>query len=105
MQFIYRLKPTRHEMLTQGATAAEEKILQQHFDYLRQLVDAGEVYFAGRCAVEDESTYGLVLFQADDKDAAIRLMESDPAVRDGVMSAELSPFRVALWSVHSSPIE
>jgi len=29
---------------------------------------------------------------------AARLVDDDPAVRHGVMQAELLPFRVALWS-------
>jgi hypothetical protein len=30
-------------------------------------------------------------------------MQGDPAVRDGVMSAELFPFRIALESLSTSP--
>jgi uncharacterized protein YciI len=56
------------------------------------------VLVAGRTTTEDAQAFGLVVFQAESQAAAEQLMNDDPAVRDGVMSAELFPFRVALWS-------
>ena len=41
-------------------------------------------------------TIGLVIFQADSAEAAKRLMENDPAVRNDVMKAEVYPFSIAL---------
>jgi len=41
-------------------------------------------------------TTGLVVFEAESVDAAQRIMVSDPAVADGVMTANLYPYRVAV---------
>ena len=39
----------------------------------------------------------VVVFEAADEKAARAIMEDDPAVKEGVTSAELLPFRVALF--------
>lgn len=83
-------------MLTAGPTQAEAAIVAEHFDYLRRLTEAGVVRLAGRTTDEGPATLGIVILEADDKDAAQRLMDEDPAVSGGVMTATLQPFRIAL---------
>jgi len=39
---------------------------------------------------------GVVLFRTATDDEALEFMQSDPAVRHGLMTAELHPFRVSL---------
>jgi uncharacterized protein YciI len=56
----------------------------------------GVVILAGRTLNGDDSTFGIVIFNAGSEEEARRIMESDPAVRQGVMRAELFPYRVAL---------
>jgi len=97
-QFLYRIVPTRTAMLTDGPTADEQRIVGEHFAYLQALVARGVVLMAGRTLNRDERTFGIVIFQAADDAQARSLMQDDPAVRDGVMRAELFPYRVALWS-------
>jgi hypothetical protein len=53
------------------------------------------VILAGRTLTTDERGLGIVIFRAPSADAARAIMEGDPAVRQGVMRAELFPFRVA----------
>jgi uncharacterized protein YciI len=43
-----------------------------------------------------ERTFGIVIYKAADESAARALADADPAVRDGIMSAEVFPFRIAL---------
>lgn len=50
----------------------------------------------GRTQNSDESTFGIAIFEAEDELAARRIMENDPAVAGGVMSARLYPYKVAL---------
>jgi uncharacterized protein YciI len=40
--------------------------------------------------------FGIVIYRAADASAARALADADPAVRDGIMSAEVFPFRIAL---------
>ena len=97
-QYLYRIQPTRPAMLSEGPTEQDSTIVAEHFGYLQQLAAAGQVLMAGRTTTADEHSFGLVVFTAASDDAAHALMSADPAVRQGVMRAELFPFRIALWS-------
>lgn len=97
-QFLYRIVPTRPAMLTEGRTENEARVVGEHFAYLKRLTDAGVVLMAGRTANDDASTFGIVVFLAESEDEAAKVMAEDPAVEQGVMRAELFPYRVALWS-------
>ncbi len=97
-EFIYRIVPARAGMLADGPTAQEARVVEEHFAYLERLTDEGRVLMAGRTLTDDERSFGIVVFAAESDDAARELVDHDPAVRAGVMTAELWPFRVALWS-------
>ncbi|HXD10366.1 MAG TPA: YciI family protein [Anaerolineales bacterium] len=94
-QFIYVLKPTRLEMLTE-ATPEEVETVSRHFAYFQDLTAKGVMILMGRTQNNDESTFGIAIFEAEDESAARRIMENDPAVRGGVMTATLYPYRIAL---------
>ena len=98
MHFLYRVQPTRPAMLSDGPTEREARIVGEHFAYLRSLVDAGTVLMAGRTLTTDARSFGIAVFVADSAIEAEEVVRNDPAVRDGVMRAELFPYRVALWS-------
>lgn len=95
-EFLYRIQPTRPEMLSKGSTAAEDEIVGQHFHYLQGLTEAGVVLLAGRTLNTDPSSFGIIIFQAEDETAAFQIVQNDPAVAQQVMRAELFPYRVAL---------
>lgn len=95
-QFLYQIRPTRPEMLTQGPTPDETAAVERHFAYLKDLTERGIVLMAGRTLNSDAESFGICVFRAEDEAAARRIMEGDPAVAGGVMSAQLFPYRVAL---------
>ena len=95
-QWIYVLKVTRLEMLTEGSTPEEDEIVGQHFAYLKDLTEKGVMILMGRTQTNDESTFGIAIFEAENEEAARIIMENDPAVAGGVMRATLYPYRVAL---------
>lgn len=97
-QFLYRIRPTRPAMLEAGPTEDEARIVGAHFEYLKRLVDEGVVLVAGRTLNTDETAFGIAIFVAESRQAAEALMQGDPAVAQGVMSAELFDYRIALWS-------
>ena len=97
-QFLYRIEPARPAMLTDGPTDREASIVAQHFQYLQRMVEAGVVLMAGRTLEVGERAFGIVVFAAASEAAAAEVVQSDPAVKHGVMRAELFPYRVALWS-------
>ncbi|HXE90864.1 MAG TPA: YciI family protein [Terriglobales bacterium] len=96
LQFLYRIQPTRAALLTSGPTPEEQAIVLEHFNYLKDLAARGVVILAGRTLNTDESSFGIVIFRAENEEAARRIMNGDPAVARGVMKATLFPYRVAL---------
>lgn len=96
-QFVYRLRPVRPAMLADGPTPDEERIVGEHFAYLQDLTARGTVKLAGRTLTTGPETFGICILEAADEAAAHAVMGGDPAVRHGVMTAELFPFRIALW--------
>jgi uncharacterized protein YciI len=94
--FLYKIQPVRPAMLSVGPTTEEGRIVDEHFDYLRRLAEAGVVLLAGRTLNTDPSAFGIVIFLADSEQAAQRVVDDDPAVRQRVMRAELYPYRIAL---------
>jgi uncharacterized protein YciI len=94
-EFLYRLRPTRAEMLTEGPNKDESAALERHSSYLADLARRGIVRLAGRTQTDDPNTFGIVVFWASDESEAGQIMNEDPAVSRGVMSAELFPFKTA----------
>ncbi len=94
--WLYRIQPLRLEMLVTGGTAEEKAILEQHFAYLQELCDEGRVQLAGRTLLADYHSFGIVIFQAPDEDAALAIMHKDPGVQQRLFRAELFPWRTAL---------
>lgn len=95
-QFIYRLQPARHAMLSEGPTPDEEESIAEHFEYLMKLAEAGSLILAGRTLNTDRSSFGIVLLEAGCEERARTLMLDDPGVRDGVFTAQLFPFRISV---------
>ena len=53
---------------------------------------------AGRTLTADDRTFGIAVLVSASESEAAQLMQNDPAVKQGVMKAELFPYQVALWS-------
>ena len=104
-QFLYRIQPTRLGMLTEGPTEREAQVVGEHFAYLSGLTDKGTVLMAGRTLTADDRTFGIAVLVARTLAEAEAIMKDDPAVKHGVMRAELFPYRVALWSRSGPPAE
>lgn len=95
-QFIYRIQPVRQNMLAAGLTDEEEAVIGEHFDYLNRLNKEGVVILAGRTLNNDETSFGIVIFEPCGEQEARSIMEDDPSVKKGVMNAELYPYKIAL---------
>jgi uncharacterized protein YciI len=95
-QWLYYLVPARLGMVTGEATAEEIETVSRHFAYLKDLTEKGVMVLMGRTQNNDESTFGIAIFEAEDESAAQKIMENDPAVMGGVMTATLYPYKIAL---------
>lgn len=94
--YIYKIQAVRQEMVSQGRTAEEDRIVGEHFSYLEGLSRRGVVLLAGRTMSDDYAGFGIIIFRADSQQAAQQIVRNDPAVSQRVMRAELYPFRASL---------
>jgi uncharacterized protein YciI len=94
-QWLYRIQPSRFEMVKTGPTPDEAKALQGHGKYMTELTANGTLILAGRTQNDDESMFGIVIFRAPDEETARKIMNGDPGVAQGVMKAKLFPYVVA----------
>lgn len=92
--YAYRIQPTRPGMLTEGLNPAELDSFTRHSAYLQRLVDDGIACFVGRTLNTDISVWATTIFKAESEEAGRAVMNGDPFVQDGVMRAELFPFRI-----------
>ncbi len=92
--YVLHLVPRLHD--AKDWTAADNATVDAHFLRLQQAAKAGKVILAGRTAEPLAQSFGIVIFEADSDAAALAFMQGDPTIRDGVMTAELHPFSLAL---------
>jgi uncharacterized protein YciI len=92
--WLYRLRLVDPSRLTAGFSTADTETMTRHREYLRELTEAGTVVLAGRTDA-GEQTFGVVILQSTDEATAQKLMDCDPAIAEGLMTAELFPFMLA----------
>jgi uncharacterized protein YciI len=91
--WIYFLHPPRKDF-AETMTEAEAAVFAEHFAHLQRLLAEGVLVLAGPTL--GETNTGLAVFEAPDEEAARAVMESDPAIAQGVVSGELREMRVSL---------
>jgi uncharacterized protein len=92
--YVLRLVPRLHD--DKAWSPADEAVIGRHFNHLKAATDRGQVVIAGRTQESGDKTMGLVIFEAADESAARAFMDSDPAVAEKIMTAELHPYAIAL---------
>ena len=92
--YVLKLVPRLHD--DKAWTKDDERVIGEHFRHLQRLVAERTVVLAGRTTEAGDRTMGLVIFEAADEAAARALMQADPAVKGGIMTATLHPYAVAL---------
>ena len=95
-EFLYKLQLVRGDMLRTGPTEREQAVVAEHLAYLQDLTAKGVIILVGRTLTTDENTMGLAIFRAESEEAARQVMNGDPAVKKGVMTATLYPFKIVL---------
>lgn len=93
-EFIYRLELIERLEKDENWTDDDNRIVNEHFDYLKNLLSQNRLILAGRTT--NENKFGIVIFEAETNENAQDIMNNDPAVLNGIMTSELFPYRVAL---------
>lgn len=97
--YMYTLQLVPPLLNQDNWTEKENRIVEEHFQRLKRFLDDGVVIFAGRVSTMDPEGFGIVIFKADSEEDALVMMENDPAVREGIMTAELFPFNISLMQI------
>lgn len=91
-EWIYVIRAARESFKTEP-TEEEMTIMGEHFRYLQQLLEDGTLLLAGPAL---DAAFGIAIYEADDEEAARKIMNDDPSVAGGVMHATLHPYRTSL---------
>ncbi len=93
-QFVYFLKLIPRLCDPSNWAEQDNSVVGRHFRYLEGLLSDGSLILAGRTL--DDNPTGIVILEAASQEDAHHLMSLDPAVAEGIMTAELLPYRVSL---------
>lgn len=91
-EFVYLIRPNRSNFID-TMTQEEAKIMEDHFQYLKDLLAEEKLIMAGPCL---DGAFGICIFKADSWENAEAVMNHDPAVLNQLMEAELHKYRVSL---------
>ena len=94
-QYISILTPARKNM-HKTVTEAEMKIIETHSEYLTEKHKIGIVTFAGTSFEERQEHFAIVVVNAADKAKAAIIINSDPAVENGLLISTLTEFNTFL---------
>ena len=89
--FIYLIRP--RVGFIDSMTAEEADTMDRHFAYLQALQAENRLDLAGPCL---DGAFGVVILRAQSDEDARDLMANDPAVRAGIMQADLHRFKISL---------
>ncbi len=92
MQFIYFIRPHK-ENFAETMTEEEGNIMGTHFLYLQELLGKGKLILAGP---ETTGKFGIAIIETETEEEANEIMNNDPAVKSGIVTPELYPYRVSL---------
>lgn len=91
--FCAKLIGTR-ENWPNDMTKDEEKIMEEHFVYLQNLVKVKKVVLAG--PVFSNPVFGLIIMQVGSEKEAKEILDKDPSVVTGLHTYDLSPMKLSL---------
>ena len=91
---MYILSLTPHYQIDANWTEETNQHLGQHFNYLKTLFETGVMKHVGRTDMPSahEDLHGYAIFEAADVGAATAIMNNDPAIVNGIMTAKLLPY-------------
>lgn len=95
-QYIYVIKLIPRLLIAENWTEVEERIVNEHFSYLKEMLSQKKLILAGKTDGLNDKTFGIVIFEANSLEKAHEIMNNDPAIIKGIMIGELFPYRIAL---------
>jgi uncharacterized protein len=97
-EWLCTIRPPR-ATFADDATEDEQRLMQEHFEYLQLLLREGKLLLAGPAF---EPLFGLIVLVAATEREAWELVRADPSVRAGLQTPQLQPFRASLLAGRDS---
>ncbi len=91
--WFLRLIPPR-PTFDKDATPSEQALMEQHFQYWKDLFDKGVCLFGGP-VLDPRGVYGVLAIRAATEDEARTLANGDPSVKAGVNRMEVAEMEIA----------
>ena len=82
---------TRGENWVEGKSVYEQKLMD-HGNFMAGLLKDGKLVISGPFT---DSTGGMLVMKAENKEEVAKLIETDPGVTNGVFKAEIKEWHVA----------
>jgi len=93
--FYAIIRPYRQDFII-NSDKEEEKIMLDHFNYLKSLLNQNKICLAGPTLIP-EDPFGLVIFETEDAEEARQLLDNDPSVKAGIQKiVDFRPIRLSL---------
>ena len=80
-------------------TAREEQIMEEHYQYLRDLTLKGKVLIAGPVM----GKFGMIVLSVYSEEEARKIMDEEPSVKNGVHTYTLTDMRASLMANYTPP--
>ena len=89
------IRPSRSDFIT-NPSEDDTKIMRDHFQYLKKLLEDKHLYLAGPTLIETDP-FGVLIFETKSEEEARELLINDPSVKAGIQNIEdLRPIRISL---------
>lgn len=92
--YFVRLLPSRPDF-DRSMTQEEQRIMGEHFQYLKGLAAQNKVLAAGPCF---DPLFGLIIMRAESRAEAESLMLNDPSVKSGLNKYSIQPLTLSLFA-------
>ncbi|HEA70789.1 hypothetical protein LCGC14_0602930 [marine sediment metagenome] len=95
LYFFCIIKPYRQDFIT-NPNIEENKIMSDHFNYLKGLLKQKKLYLAGPTLIPEDPT-GIIILEAETEEEATKLLNEDPSIKSGMQKiVEFRPIRLSL---------
>lgn len=91
--FIYVLNIVPKYLDVKTWTDADKKVVKEHMDDSRIFFAEGILLHADKTDKMDEKTFSIVIYYAESFEKAKEIADADPAVKAGMITAEVFSYR------------
>lgn len=104
--FLYRLQLTAAYEDPDHWQDQDWSVIEAHAAFMQSLGDSGRLLFAGRTQFEPghAELLGIAVLMAEDLATAQAILSEDPAVKAGIQTGRVDPYRFAMLFPNNFPV-